>query len=211
MKNWNEITDSIKDAYEELGELDQDNIGSWPTWAYIGVMIIVAAVILGAGSWYFVLPKKEALKEAQQREQELKQTFINKHKKVASLDEYKAQVATIRKRFRQQLDQLPTQTEIPSLLKDISQMRLASGLQEKLFKPRPPIDKGFYVVLPNAMTVTGQYHELGEFVSRVASLPRIVTIGNIDIKPVKSDVKGELRMSMTVKTYRYSGDKGDGK
>lgn len=200
----------ISDFFEQLGELDQDNIGSWPTWAYVGAVVIVAAIILGAGWWYFVIPKQETLQELRQHETELQQTFIDKHRKVANLDEYRAQLAAIREQFGQLLDSLPTQTEIPSLLSDISQMRLASGLEEELFKPLAAIDKDFYVVLPNAMTVTGQYHELAEFVSRVASLPRIVTIDDVEIKPTDSAVEGQLRMSMTVSTYRYSGDDGDG-
>lgn len=202
---------AISDFVDELGELDQHNIGSWPTWAYAGALVLVAALILGGGWWYFVIPKQDTLMNLRQQEAELKQTFINKHRKVASLDEYKAQVATMRKKFDQMLDNLPTQTEIPSLLNDISQIRLASGLGEELFKPREPVDKGFYVVLPFAMTVTGRYHELAEFVSKVAALPRIVTIDNVAIKPIDSDTEGELRMTMTIKTYRYSGDsKGGG-
>lgn len=199
----------LSDVFEELGELDQSNIGSWPTWAHIGLLIIVAAAILGAGSWYFVQPKQEQLEQIQQKELELQQTFINKHEQVASLDDYRAQVATMREQFGEQLSQLPTQTEIPSLLNDISQMRLASGLEEEIFKPRAPIMKDFYVILPNAMTVTGQYHELADFVSRVASLPRIVTIENVEIKPVNDASEGTLRMSMTVNTYRYIGDDND--
>lgn len=205
----------LSGIFEELGELDQSNIGSWPTWAHVGVLVIVAAVILGAGTWYFVQPKQDQLKQIQQQELELKQTFINKHKQVASLDDYRAQVAAMREQFGEQLSQLPTQTEIPSLLNDISQMRLASGLEEEIFKPRAPIKKDFYVILPNAMTVTGKYHELAAFVSRVASLPRIVTIENVEIKPANDAGDGTLRMSMTVNTYRYIGgddkDKGGAK
>jgi len=195
----------ISDFFEQLGELDQNNIGSWPLWAHVGALIIVAAIILGAGTWYFITPKHDELHRIEHQEAELKQTFVSKHKQVASLGQYKEQVATMRRQFGELLDYLPTQTEIPNLLNDISQMRLASGLKEQLFKPLPTIDKDFYVVLPNAMTVTGKYHELAEFVSRVAALKRIVTIENVDIKPVKNGNDGELAMSMTVNTYRYSG------
>lgn len=200
---------AVSDILEQLGELDQDNIGSWPAWAHAGALIIVAAIILAAGTWYFVLPKQAELKQAQKHEQQLKQTFIDKHAKVASLDDYKKQVAHMRAQFGELLDQLPTQTEIPSLLNDISQIRLASGLEEKLFKPRPTVDKDFYIILPNAMTVTGQYHELATFVSRVASLPRIVTLNDVDITPVESGTDGELRMNLSVNTYRYIGN-GEG-
>src|SRR5699024_5617596 len=154
---------SLSEFFGQLGELDQNNIGSWPLWAHIGALIIVAAIIVGAGSWYFITPKQDELERMQRQENQLKQTFVSKHKQVASLDQYKQQVATMRKQFGELLDYLPTQTEIPNVLNDISKMRLASGLKEQLFKPLPTIDKDFYVVLPNAMTVTGKYHELAEF------------------------------------------------
>lgn len=194
---------SLNDAFEELGELDLDNIGSWPLWAHVGAIVIVAALILGVGSWYFVLPKQDMLRQLQQQERELKQSFVSKHEQVASYDAYKAQLATIRKRFGKQLSKLPKQTEIPDLLNDISQTRLASGLKEQLFKPREPITKDFYVVLPNAMTVTGRYHQLADFVSQIASMSRIVTIDDVDIAPVNDAGNGTLRMNMTINTYRY--------
>lgn len=194
---------SLSDAFEELGELDLDNIGSWPIWAHVGAIIIAAAVILGVGSWYFVLPKQDTLHQMQRHEQELKQKFISDYKQVASYDDYKKQLATIRARFGKQLSKLPKQSEIPDLLNDISQTRLASGLKEQLFKPRSPIEKDFYVILPNAMTVTGSYHELADFVSQIAAMSRIVTLTDANIVPTGKAGDGTLRMDMTINTYRY--------
>lgn len=196
---------SLGDVFEEFGELDLNNIGSWPAWAHVGAIVLAAAVILGAGTWYFVLPKQDQLQDLQRQEQALKQKFINDYEQVASYDAYKTQLATIRKRFGKQLSKLPKQTEIPGLLNDISQKRLASGLKEQLFKPRTPIEKDFYVILPNAMTVTGTYHELADFVSKIASMSRIVTIEDVNIVPAG---QATLRMDMTINTYRYaSGEK----
>lgn len=202
---------SLSDAFEELGELDMNNIGSWPVWAHVGAIILIATVILGTGTWYFVLPEKDTLHDLQQQEQKLQQTFINRHGKVASYADYKQQLATIRKRFGKQLDKLPKQSEVPDLLNDVSQKRLASGLKEQLFKPLDPVQKDFYVILPNAMTVTGKFHQLAEFVSRVAAMSRIVTINNVSIAPVDGAAPGMLRMNMTINTYRYRSDGGAGK
>lgn len=195
----------IQGFLDELRSLDQNNIGSWPMWAYAGAVAVVAALILGLGSWYFVLPKGDQLEEARQQEQSLRQEFERKQKKVANLDAYKSQLAEMEKTFGTLLRQLPSETEVPKLLNDISQTRLASGLEEELFKPKPEIKRDFYAVLPNDLVVTGTYHELGTFVSGVAALPRIVTIDNVQIEPIKSDgsFAGELRMSVVANTYRY--------
>jgi type IV pilus assembly protein PilO len=95
--------------------------------------------------------------------------------------------------------QMPTEEEVASLLIDISQTGLASGLQFKLFKPEAPVRKEFYSELPINIQVTGKYEELGLFVSGLASLPRIVTLHNVNITP---ELKNEqLLMSAVVKTY----------
>src|SRR5699024_7427279 len=140
----------------------------------------------------------DRLEKLQQQELKLKQTFIKRHEQVASYDDYKKQLATIRRRFGHQLGKLPKQSEVPNLLNDVSQKRLASGLKEQLFKPGEPIEKDFYVILPNTMTVTGKYHQLAEFVSRVAAMSRIVTINAVNIKPVDKAATGTLRMNMTI-------------
>lgn len=190
---------------EELRSLDQNNIGSWPRWAYVSFTVLICLTILGVGIWYFVLPKQDDLEQVRQQEQELRQEFETKQEKVANLDAYRAQLAEMEKRFGELLRQLPSQTEVPSLLNDISQTRLSSGLEEELFKPRPEVKRDFYAVLPNDLVVTGSYHELGTFVSGVAALPRIVTLEDVSIQPIKNDGgdSNELRMSVTANTYRY--------
>jgi len=200
----------LREYVEELRSLDQHNIGSWPTWAYGLAIALVSATIIGVGTWYFVLPRQEALEQVARKEPELKRTFESKQRLVANLDAYRTQLEAMELQFGALLQQLPSRTEVPSLLNDISQTRIASGLEEDLFKPRAENPQDFYAVLPNDLIVTGSYHELGRFVSGVAALSRIVTIENIEIAPIKdSDESHELRMSMTVNTYRYLEDAGN--
>lgn len=189
---------------EELKGLDQNNIGAWPRWAYVGAIVAVVAMILGLGTWYFVLPKGEDLQAAREQEFNLRAAYERKQKKVANLDAYKLQLAKMRETFGALLRQLPSETEVPKLLNDISQMRLASGLEEELFKPQGEVQKDFYAVLPNDLVVIGSYHELGNFVSGVAALPRIVTLDDVTIVPLDDKAPGgNLRMSVIAKTYRY--------
>lgn len=197
----------IKDFFDELGTLNQNNIGSWPFWAYVGSIVVVVVLILGLGNWYMVSPKSDELEQVIKQEQTLRDEFERKQKKVANLDAYKQQLAEMQETFGALLRQLPSQTEVPNLLNDISQTRLASGLEEELFKPRPEIKKDFYAILPNDLVVTGSYHELANFVSGVAALPRIVTLDNVSITPVGGESGGgDLRMSVIANTYRYLDD-----
>ena len=104
------------------------------------------------------------------------------------------------------LRQLPGKTEVPSLLIDISQVGVAAGLEEKLFQPSPEIKKDFYAELPIKIKVIGSYHQMGEFVSGIAALPRIVTLDEMKITRENKDVYDNLSFELTAKTYRYLDD-----
>lgn len=195
---------------DELRSLDQNNIGSWPLWVYVLCCILIAALIIGLGQYQLVQPKREELAQSESREPQLKLEFEAKQRKVANLDAYKAQLEEMERKFGNMLRQLPSKAEIANLLNDISQTRLATGLEEELFRPQSEVTREFYAEVPNTLVVVGQYHELAEFVSNVAQLSRIVTLHDIDITPYKDKAKkGEednsnrLRMTVTAKTYRY--------
>jgi type IV pilus assembly protein PilO len=109
------------------------------------------------------------------------------------------------------LRQLPSKTEMPDLIVDISQTALATGLTSELFRPGPETPKEFYAEKPIALRMVGSYHQFGAFVSGVASLPRVVilTMHDISLKPKNPNQRAGIRrdipleLSGTVKTYRY--------
>lgn len=189
---------------EELRMLDVNDVGRWPFAFRAGVIGIVFAVVVGLGIfWTIVENKAPQLARAQDDEQTLRVTFKNKQKKAANYDAYKAQLAQMQQSFGTMLRQLPGKTEIPSLIVDISQTGLAAGLQEKLFQPQSEIPKDFYAEKPIKIRLSGGYHEIANFVSGIAALPRIVTLHDINITPEGKDVYDRLTMEVTAKTYRY--------
>ena len=195
---------------EELQSLDVNDIGRWPLFFRVAVIAIVFVVVLGLGIyWTIVQDKHPQLEKVQAEEETLKVTFENKQRKAANYDAYKAQLAEIEQSFGTMLRQLPGETEIPSLIVDISQTGLAAGLQEKLFQPQGEIPRDFYAEKPIKIRLTGGYHEIANFVSGVAALPRIVTLHDINITREAGDRRGrsasydELSLEVTAKTYRY--------
>ena len=189
---------------EELQSLDANDVGRWPLPFRIGVIVIVFILVAGLGIYFTIVKDKAPLLErAQNEEQELRLAFENKQRKAANYDAYKAQLTQIEQSFGTMLRQLPGETEIPSLIVDISQTGLAAGLQEKLFVPLAEIPKDFYAEKPIKIRLTGGYHEIGNFVSGIAALPRIVTLHDINITPESRGSFDNLSMEVTAQTYRY--------
>ena len=189
---------------EELQSLDVNDVGRWPLAFRAAVIVIVFIAVSFAGIWFTIIKDKApALTRAEAVEQELRVTFENKQRKAANYDAYKAQLSQIEQSFGTMLRQLPGETEIPSLIVDISQTGLASGLQEKLFQPQAEIPKDFYAEKPIKIRLSGGYHEMAKFVSGVAALPRIVTLHNIVITSEDQGVYDSLSLEVTAQTYRY--------
>ena len=189
---------------EELQSLDVNDVGRWPLAFRVAVIIIVFVVVLGMGIYWFIIEDKAPqLQRVQEEEQTLRVSFENKQKKAANYDAYKAQLTQMEQSFGTMLRQLPGKTEIPSLIVDISQTGLAAGLQEKLFQPQAEIPRDFYAEKPIMISLSGGYHEIANFVSGVAALPRIVTLHDINITPDNQDTYDDLTIQVTAKTYRY--------
>lgn len=188
----------------ELRSLDVNDVGRWPLAFRAGVIGLVFALVVGLGIYWTIIENKAPhLKRAQDDEKTLRVTFENKQRKAANYDAYKAQLAQMEQSFGTMLRQLPGETEIPSLIVDISQTGLAAGLQEKLFQPQGEIPRDFYAEKPIKIQLSGGYHEIANFVSGVASLPRIVTLHDINITPDDKDMFDRLSIEVTAKTYRY--------
>jgi type IV pilus assembly protein PilO len=189
---------------EELQNLDVNDVGRWPLPFRAAVIVLVFLAVAFAGVWFTIVKDKAPqLARAEAEEQELRVTFENKQRKAANYDAYKAQLTQIEQSFGTMLRQLPGETEIPSLIVDISQTGLAAGLQEKLFQPQSEIPKDFYAEKPIRIRLSGGYHEMAKFVSGIAALPRIVTLHNIAITPEKQGVYDSLSLEVTAQTYRY--------
>jgi type IV pilus assembly protein PilO len=193
---------------DELKSLDPNDPGRWPLSVRVGC-VVLCFVLLSAGLfWYFVWSEqKPRLDQARNVEEQKRSEFKEKHKKAVNLEVYQQQLADIERSFGALLRQLPGKTEVPSLLVDISQVGVGAGLEEKLFQPAADeIKKDFYAELPIKIRLTGSYHQMGEFVSGIAALPRIVTLDGITIKPENKDMYDSLSLELTAKTYRYLDD-----
>jgi type IV pilus assembly protein PilO len=193
---------------DDIKSLDPNDPGRWPLPVRVGCVALCFVVLAAASFWYFVWSEqKPKLDTATQEEQTLRATFKSKHSKAVNLEVYQQQLADIERSFGALLRQLPGKTEVQSLLIDISQVGVGAGLEEKLFQPAANESaKDFYAELPIKIHLTGSYHQMGEFISGIAALPRIVTLHDIAIKPDNKDMYDMLSIELTAKTFRYLDD-----
>ncbi|MAZ66109.1 MAG: pilus assembly protein PilO [Kangiellaceae bacterium] len=194
----------IGQEIQKLNELDFNNMGSWPFFGRLFVILVGMAAVIGAGYWFFVKDKLVELDSVQKKESELRAVFETKQKKAANLEAYRAQMKDMEESFSVLLQQLPKKTEVPGLLEDISYVGATSGLSFNKIQLQGERSVDFYKELPIEIQVSGNYHSIGDFVSEVAQLPRIVTLHNFKLS--KSKNSDELDMSITAKTYRYDSE-----
>jgi type IV pilus assembly protein PilO len=195
----------------ELRDLDFNDIGSAPSSVRYVILGFLLAVILGIGYFLLIQDKTEQLEQVQALEQNLRAEFERKQAKAANLEAYEAQLAEMRDLLETMFRQLPSRTEMDKLLVDVSQTALGAGIDVQLFQPNPEAYHDFYAERPISVRMLGDYHQFGEFVSGVASLPRVVILTMHDIALRRASAQdvgvsrndGRLILEGTVKTYRY--------
>ena len=202
------LNDSLESLRQiDLSDLDFNNIGSWPAAVKFIASVLLLVLVVALGYNFHLKDLQAQLESKQAEEVSLKEQFSSKAFQAANLDAYKEQMQEMEVSFGALLKQLPSDTEVPGLLEDITRTGLGSGLEFEEIKLLPEAAQQFYIELPIQITVVGTYHDLATFVSGVASLPRIVTLHDFDLVPASEDSSSKLRMSILAKTYRYN-DKG---
>ncbi|NMY41892.1 type 4a pilus biogenesis protein PilO [Pseudomonas sp. WS 5013] len=193
----------------DISELDVNNLGVWPSAVKVIACLLLFVVALVLGYNFYLKDMQVTLEGRKSEEVSLKEQFSVKAFQAANLEAYKAQMKEMEESFGVLLRQLPSDTEVPGLLEDITRTGLGSGLEFEEIKLEPEVTQQFYIELPIQIAVVGNYHDLATFVSGVASLPRIVTLHDfaVDIAPVGTGEvasPSKLRMSILAKTYRYN-------
>lgn len=202
------MEDTLRSLREfDLGDLDLDNVGSWPMAVKVVIWALLLILVLAGGYYYHIKGLQETLTTEQKREVKLKDEFEDKAFKAANLDAYRQQMVEMKESFGALVSQLPSDTEVPGLLEDITNKGLLNGLDIKSINLQKEKSKEFYVELPISISASGSYHDLGAFISGMAGLPRIVTLHDFKIT-MNNNNATKLDMSIISKTYRYKDDEG---
>lgn len=205
---------SIKSAIEELRTIDLseiriDNIGSWPLVVRIVACILAFVGVLSAFYFLKVNDLNEQLDREVREESRLRTDYSAKAYDASNLEEYRVQMVDLESRLEALIGQLPSDTEVPGLLEDVTETGLNSGLQIQSIALQSEVAHDYYVELPILIEATGGYHDFAGFVSGVAGLSRIVTLHDFTID---TDPDGQTLLSLSIiaKTYRYKAEQEGG-
>ena len=186
----------------DLADLDLENIGSWPAALKVILLTLLFVALLVAGFYLHIEELNKGLATVKQEEQTLRVDFEQKAFEAANLEAYQAQLAEMEERFGALVAQLPSETEVPGLLEDITDKGELNGLNIERIDLLDEQEQNFYVELPIAIEAIGSYHDIGAFISGMAGLPRIVTLHDFEII-IDGNGSNMLEMSVNAKTYRY--------
>jgi type IV pilus assembly protein PilO len=191
---------------EDFNNIDVNNAGSLPAAVKAVLLAAIFFVILALGYYFLWTDAFTSLDTAKEKEQELRQVFLDKQAQAVNLVGYKQQMVEIEKTFGALLKQLPDKSQMDGLLTDINQAGLNRGLEFELFKPGQETQAEFYAEMPISIKVLGTYHDLGAFATDISKLSRIVTLNDISVTTGGKDAKASdavLVMEATARTYRY--------
>jgi type IV pilus assembly protein PilO len=158
--------------------------------------------VLALGYFYHVQNLQLRLESAVAKEASLRVEFEEKAFQAANLAAYKKQMDEMVVSFGALVSQLPSDTEVPGLLEDITNKGMLNGLEFDSIELQEEVTREFYIELPIKIIARGSYHDLGAFISGMAGLPRIVTLH--DFRIIQEDAQSSiLKLEITAKTYRY--------
>lgn len=183
---------------------DPDTIGIWPAPVKGVLVLLLFVALLGAGYWFHIKTLQASLASVAAAEAGLRSDLETKAILAANLEAYRQQMREMEESFGALLSQLPSETEVPGLVEDITFTGLGSGLEFNSITLQPEVTQEFYIELPITIEVVGGYHDFGAFVSGVASLSRIVTLHDFTIQANPQN-RADLNMTITARTYRYNG------
>jgi type IV pilus assembly protein PilO len=169
----------------------------------VSLMCLLPAVIIVAAYFLFfdaqLREKKRLDAEAKGLRQELLKVTAIKNNMEKTRREYASLKADLHHRLRQ----MPEETEVPALLRQVSLAAQETRTHVKYFAPKESLAREFYSELPFEMKYTGSYHSIGYFFDAVRKLERIIHITSFSLEAKEAGAKGTLEGSCLAKTYVF--------
>ena len=197
--NITKIIDELKSV--DFANIDLQKPSEWPYLFKILACAFCFIITIVLGRYLYLTNIDNQERFATLQEIKLKNEYKIKYFQASNLEPMQGQIAYIKQQLEKIITQLPTDTEVPSILDDINNSAKNSGLNIDLIKLQEEKTEDYYIVLPINISVKGSYHQFGDFVSKISNLNRLVVLENFEIS--KNDYNDILTLNIVAKTYRY--------
>lgn len=196
----------------DLKAIDLNSLPQQSKPVQLGIAGGIVIVILVLAYFLVYSGVNQQVTELQQQEEELKQTYADKSKKAAHLDQLQAELNNINGSFNSLLKQLPTQAEIPNLIQELHECATRNGLNMDSVSPAETTETSsdktddskeaqqVIQTLPYQISLSGNYNQISQFVRDVGKLSRIVTLNSIVLKRNEKD--NTLTLNAVANTYK---------
>lgn len=189
-------------------DAQMERLGKVPKTIRLAV-VSAFLVAIGAAYWHFSYqPIQVEHSELVLKAQELQRNLNNARAVAANIPAVEAEIAGMERDLELALKQLPNRKQFEDLLQDISTAGKKVGVAIKSIDRDTEVPRDFYAEVPFQLEIEGTYHDLARFFEMVASLPRIVNIGSLEIQ-VSKETQAETRLKVAgrARTYRFlNGD-----
>jgi type IV pilus assembly protein PilO len=121
---------------------------------------------------------------------------------VADLPRFEAEYEQLHQRWEMASELLPTERQLPTLLRKITLAGQQTGVTFTMFRPGAVQPSDFHTEMPIAVSVSGDYHAVGSFLAELANMRRIVTVSNLKLTTNnKADGAGSTVAEFTASAY----------
>ena len=184
-----------------------EHLARIPKSVRLGVVSGLLVAIVG-GYWTMSYqPAQEQRAELVVKSQELQRKLNNARSVANNVPGFEAEVAGLERDLHLALKQLPDRKQFEDLLQDISTAGKKVGVQIKSIDREKEVRRDFYAEVPFKLEIEGSYHDLARFFEMVASLPRIVNVGSMNIKLDRESMTATtLQATGMATTFRFLSD-----
>jgi type IV pilus assembly protein PilO len=172
-----------------------------------GIVLVIALVWLIFLSEYLPICYKvdsRKLVDAQTQLQQVAGELQRLRAAAANLPRLEQEIAEMQKKWDALSGLLPEETEMASLLGEVTTAGMKAGVQFTHFEPQPPKQYELFMQHPVRLAVTGGYHQVGAFFDNLCNLSRLVDISDLTFLELSEGEEGTVEARATISAYTFS-------
>jgi type IV pilus assembly protein PilO len=163
-----------------------DTLAVAPRWLKLLIGLVALVAFGAAGYFIAVLPVANRVELLRNQRDTQEAEIVRLRPMTAEVMRMRRETAEIERRLDVAKEKLPSEREIPALYRTLSDAAVQAGLAVALFQPQAARVRDFYTEIPIAVVAEGGYHEFGDFLARVAALPRAAMVSDLKLTAAKA-------------------------